>query len=420
MRTRVLLFFLFLAATLSHAADERKPVTFHLPPGKSEKAIEFHRRVNIAHFAGVAWDCVVLALMIRLRFAPRVREWAAQRWKLRFLRGLAVITAVFGVMWLWSLPLSIYRHALVLEYGLSVHPWAPWLLDWIKAGLITGIPAALVVLAFYAIAGRTRAWWLYAWALAVAVMIAGAYLVPVAFDPLFFQFTPLANTRPDLVPKIEAVAARGGFHVPPDRIFEMDASRKTPAVNAYMTGFGSTKRIVVWDTTVGALTPPQIQTVFAHELGHYALHHIPVSIALSAAVLLVGFWLLDRLMRILSVRFGSRWSISGLSDYGAVPLALLLALAGSFLTEPLANSYSRWQEHQADIYELEAMHGLVPDSGRNSAEADQVMANIDLDDPSPNPFIRFWLFDHPPIAERMAFAQEYDPWSKGERPKYVR
>jgi Zn-dependent protease with chaperone function len=122
----------------------------------------------------------------------------------------------------------------------------------------------------------------------------------------------------------------------------------------------------------------------------------------------------------LSGRFGSRWGISSLEDYGALPLALLLALGGSFLSEPLANSYSRWQEHQADIYELEAMHSLVPAAGRNSAEADQVMANIDLDDPSPNPFIRFWLFDHPPTAERMAFAQEYDPWSKGQPPKYVR
>jgi len=415
-----LLLFLFLAAALSRADEAKKPVTFHLPPGKSEKAIEFHRRVNIAHFVGFAWDCVALALMIRLRFAARVRDWAAPRWKSRFTRGLTVITAVFGVVWLWSLPLSIYRHALVLTYGLSVHPWGPWLLDWIKAGLTTGIPAALVVLAFYAIARRTRAWWLYAWALAVAVMIAGAYLVPVVFDPLFFHFTRLTETQPDLVSKIEAVAARGGFHVPADRIFEMDASRKTPAVNAYMTGFGSTKRIVIWDTTIRALTPSQIQTVFAHELGHYALHHIPVSMALSAAVLLMGFRILDRLMRLFSVRFGAHWSISGLEDYGALPLALLLASAGGFLSEPLANSYSRWQEHQADIYELEAMHALVPEAGRNSAEADQVMANIDLDDPSPNAFIRFWLFDHPPTAERMAFAQNYDPWSNGEQPKYVR
>jgi Zn-dependent protease with chaperone function len=405
-----LLLFLFLAAALSRADDAKKPVTFHLPPGKYEKAIEFHRRINIAHFAGVAWDCVALALMIRLQYAPRVRDWAAQRWKSGFVRGFTVIIAVFGALWLWSLPLSIYRHVLGLEYGLSIHPWASWLLDWIKAGLITGIPSALVVLAFYGIARRTRAWWLYAWALAVAVTVAGAYLVPVVFDPLFFHFRPLMETRPDLVPKIEAVAARGGFHVPPDRIFEMDASRKTPAVNAYMTGFGSTKRIVIWDTTIRALTLPQIQTVFAHELGHYALHHIPISIALSAAVLLIGFWLLDRFMRMLSV----------LEDYGALPLALLLALMGSFLSEPLANSYSRWQEHQADIYELEAMHALVPDAGRNSAEADEVMANIDLDDPSPNPFIRFWLFDHPPTAERMAFAQEYDPWSKGAPPRYVR
>lgn len=410
----------FTAALIRGGETKEPTLTFHLPPGKYEKAIEFHRRVNIAHFAGFAWDCLALLLMIRLRFAPRVRDWAARRWRSRFAQGITVIAAVFAVLWMWSLPLSVYRHHLALKYDLSIQPWAPWLVDWMKAGLISGIPAALVVLAFYALARRRRAWWVYAWTLAVAVMIIATYLVPVIFDPLFFDFTPLMNTRPDLVPKLEAVAERGGFHIPPDRIFEMDASRKTPAVNAYMTGFGSTKRIVVWDTTIRALTPPQIQTVFAHELGHYALHHIPISLALSAAMLLIGFCLLDWLMRVLIARSGPRWDIRAPADYGGLPLALLLTVTGGFFSEPLANSYSRWQERQADIYELETMHALVPDAGRNSAETDQIMAEIDLDDPAPGPFIRFWLFSHPPTAERMIFAQTYDPWSKGKQPKYVR
>jgi STE24 endopeptidase len=421
VRTRLLALMLAFTAALLCGGETRKPLLiFHLPPGKYEQAVEFHRRANAAHFAGFAWECLALALCVRLQWASRIRTWAARRWRSRLAQGAAVIAAVFLLLWAWSLPLSLYRRHLALQYGLSIQPWMSWLIDWIQAGLIAGVPSALVVLAFYALARRTRTWWAYAWALAAAVMSIAAYLMPVFIDPLFFRFTPLMNTRPDLALKLEAVAKRAGFHIPPERIFEMDASRKTPAVNAYMTGFGSTKRIVVWDTALGALTPPQIQTVFAHELGHYALHHIPLSLAVSAGSLLIGFWLLDWLMRRLVRRSGPRWDIQSLDDYASLPLALLLALIGGFLAEPLANSYSRWQERQADIYELETMHALVADAGRNSAETDQVMAEIDLEDPAPDPFIRFWLFSHPPAAERMIFAQEYDPWSQGKQPKYVR
>ena len=214
-------------------------------------------------------------------------------------------------------------------------------------------------------------------------MIIATYLVPLVFDPLFYDFRPLMETHPDLVRKIEAVVHRAGMRVPPERIYEMNASVKTPAVNAYMTGFGSTKRIVVWDTTINALTPAEIQTVFAHELGHYALHHIPISIGVSAAGLFIGLWLLNLIIRSLVARHGGAWGIRRFDDYAVLPLALLIALFGSFFSEPVVNAYSRWQEHQADIYELEAMHGLVPDPGRNSAKVDLIMAQIDLANPAP-------------------------------------
>ena len=154
-----------LTAALMAAGSSQPPITFHLPPGKYEQAIEFHRRLNILHFASFAWDMLALALMLRLRFAAHVRDWAERRWRSRFLQGSAVIGAVFAAMWLWSLPESVYGHYVMLEYGLSINPWGSWLLDWLKAGVITGIPAALVVLAFFALARRTRAWWIYAWGL---------------------------------------------------------------------------------------------------------------------------------------------------------------------------------------------------------------------------------------------------------------
>lgn len=402
-------------------ADTKPPVkTFQLPPETYRKAVEFQRRVNILHFVTFGWDAAVLVAMIRLRTGARVRnaaERVTRRWALQGVIAIAVLMAIPGIA---ELPIAIYRHHLGLYFGLSVQSWPSWLADWVKGGAVALMPAILIVLLFFAFARKwPRRWYLYAWALSVIAMLAGAFASPLVFEPLFFKFRPLAQTDPKLVPALEEVVQRAGMYVPRDRMFEMDASTKTRAVNAYMSGIGSSKRIVIWDTTIAVLTIPQIQTVFAHEMGHYVLHHIPISLALAAIATLLGLWLLDLLLRRTVRRRGDRWDIRSVHDFAILPAAMLLALIGAFMTEPIANTYSRWQEHQADIYELEILHGVIPNEGANSAEVDQIMAQIDLDDPAPNAFIRFWLYDHPPTAQRMLFAQQYDPWANGKAPQYT-
>jgi Zn-dependent protease with chaperone function len=410
-----------LMTAMAFAATGPPLLTYHLPPDKYRQAVEFGRRIDLLHFAGVAWDAAVLLLMIRLRIGARARDFAARaarRWTVQGLIAIGILLAITGVA---DLPLAVYRHHLGLRFGLSIESWPAWIVDWIKAGITGLIPATLLVLLFFAFARKApRRWYLYAWALSVIAIVAGTFLTPLVIDPLFYRFRPLAQTDPKLVPALEQVVARAGMYVPPDRMFEMDASSKTREVNAYMTGLGSSKRIVIWDTTIAALTIPEIQSVFGHELGHYVLHHIPISIGLTAAGLLIAFWLLDWILGWIVRYRGARWDIRGLADFAILPAALLLALMAGFLSEPIVNSYSRWQERQADIYELEVLHGIIPDEGRNSAKVDQIMGEIDLDDPAPNAFVRFWLYDHPATPGRMLFAQRYDPWSEGKSPKYVK
>jgi Zn-dependent protease with chaperone function len=91
-----------------------------------------------------------------------------------------------------------------------------------------------------------------------------------------------------------------------------------------------------------------------------------------------------------------------------------------FLTTPIDNAYSRHQEHQADVYGLEVTHGLVPDPQQNAAAAFQILGEVDLADPNPPPFMAFWLYDHPPIPDRIKFALEYDPWSGTGQPQFVK
>jgi Zn-dependent protease with chaperone function len=117
---------------------------------------------------------------------------------------------------------------------------------------------------------------------------------------------------------------------------------------------------------------------------------------------------------------GERWGIRGVADWASLPVLLLFVTVATELATPIVSGFVRRQEHQADVFGLEAIHGLVPDSRRTAAEAFQILGEANLADPDPSPFIRFWLYTHPPVSERLRFAAEYDPWGKGESPRYVK
>jgi Zn-dependent protease with chaperone function len=203
-------------------------------------------------------------------------------------------------------------------------------------------------------------------------------------------------------------------------MFEMDASSKYRSVNAYVTGLGASKRVVVWDTTLAKATIPQTLFVFGHEMGHYVLLHIPRGIAFFWGLLFLLLGLCAFVLARLLGRPGGRWGIRGVSDWASLPVLLLVATVAGELAQPVVNGFIRSQEHDADVFGLEAIHGLVEDSPRAAAEAFQILGEANLADPDPSPFIRFWLYDHPPLGERLRFAAEYDPWGKGQAPRYVR
>jgi Zn-dependent protease with chaperone function len=118
--------------------------------------------------------------------------------------------------------------------------------------------------------------------------------------------------------------------------------------------------------------------------------------------------------------WAAEWRIYSQEDWASLAVMLLLLQALTFIASPIANGVSRMQEHAADVYGLEVIHGIVPDSSEVAAHAFQVLGEHDLSDPNPPPFITFWLYSHPPMADRLVFAHTYDPWSKGEQPKYVK
>ena len=237
---------------------------------------------------------------------------------------------------------------------------------------------------------------------------------------MFNRFEPLSARAPRLIPELQRVSRRAGLEIPPERMFWMEASNKSVVPNAYVTGLGATKRIVVWDTALAQETPEGLLVLFAHEVGHYVLGHVGQALTFFAAMTFALSYLVHRTLGRLLARHGSAWGVRGPDDWASLPaLLLLLSLFGFFATT-LGNALSCYTENQADIYSLEITHGLLPDPGQTSAESFQRFGEKVFADPDPNPVGVFLFFDHPTVADRVHLFVTYDPWSKGEPPRFLK
>jgi Zn-dependent protease with chaperone function len=319
------------------------------------------------------------------------------------------------------LPLDAYQHTISRQYGLSVQGWGSWFGDMLKGMLVAFIIFSIAAWGITNLIRRSpRHWWLYTWMCSVPFVIFLIFIAPIVIDPLFNKFEPLDKTNPQLVDAIEKVTQRGGLTIPRDRMFLMKASEKVTTLNAYVTGFGPSKRVVVWDTTIKNATTPETLFVYGHEMGHYVLNHILIGIAATAIGLFIGFYLLYRIANWAFPRFQQRWRMRELSDWAALVMLILIFSIMGTLSAPIGNGFSRQLEHNADIYGLEVTHGINPNPQETAAHTFQILGELSLTYPYPSKFVVFWYYNHPAIPDRVRFAHNYDPWSKGEQPKYVK
>ena len=408
---RLLLSALSLAATQSYS----------LPPDKLAKAIAYAAARNRLHFIDAGYGIAVLIALLALRVAPRYRDWAERASRRRMLQAYIFAPLTLLTVDILGLPTSIYGHSLALQYEQSVQGWGSWFWDWAKGELIAVALTGFLLWLLYGVIRRSpRRWWFYFWLVSVPIVIFLLFIAPVVIEPLFYRFEPLQPKHPELTAQIAKVVERGGLSIPSSRMFEMNASEKLNSLNAYVAGLGASKRVVVWDTTLTRMTTPQILFVFGHEMGHYVLGHNWMLIGSLCATLLVFLFLGYHAMNWALARWGLRWGIRGMDDWASLAVLLLAFGIFGFLAEPIQNSMSRVIEHNADVYGLEVIHAIVPDSAQAAAQAFQILGETSLADPNPSPFIRFWLYDHPPVSERVRFAAEYNPWAEGRAPKYVK
>ncbi len=409
------------ALSSAESQPKNKITAYTLPPDLYRKArnrgrIGFASRV-IEFFYGL----FVLWFILRRRLSAKYRDWAENFSRYRFLRALVFTSLLAFTIGVLQLPIDIFHESVSKLYKISVQSWPSWTADWAKAQLLTIILGSLLAWILYAVIRKSpRRWWLYFWIISLPLLLFVLFISPYVIDPLFNKYEPLSVKAPQLVPELQRVTRRAGQEVAPERMFWMKASDKTIATNASVNGFGASKRIIIWDTTLAQETTDEVLTDFGHEMGHYVLGHVWKGFLFFAEMILVLFYLGYRSIGWLLARSGAAWGVRSLDDWASLPALLLLLTLFGFAADAIGNTFSRFQEHQADIYSLEVTHGIVRDPGQAFARSFQIYGETVLVDPDPNPVNVFLFFDHPTVADRIHLGVTYDPWSKDESPQFVK
>jgi STE24 endopeptidase len=302
--------------------------------------------------------------------------------------------AVFGAgLMLVNLPLSFYSEFILQHrFGLSNQSVEDWIRDQAK-GLLISAPIGLLMLelVYAVLRAFPGTWWLWAGGILLLFTVVFARIGPVLIAPLFNRYTPLGEEHADLAERLTRLAERAGARV--EGVYTFDMSRRTKAANAALTGIGASRRIILGDTLLEEFSPDEIETVLAHELGHHVHKDIPAGILLNSALTLGGLYLAAR-----GLEWGAGW-FAGRADIAALPLLTLLIGCYGLITLPLGNAYSRWRERRADQYALQ-----LTGNGQAYASALIRLANQNLAEADPKPWVELLLYSHPAIRRRVATA----------------
>jgi STE24 endopeptidase len=320
---------------------------------------------------------------------------------LRWLAVLALMAATYIILHeLLQFPLSVGRFFHSRAWEMTHRPFIDWLAEYWMAVAVTTTVEAVAGLGLYLLLRVfPRTWYLLAAAGATGLAFAMAFLHPILIAPLFNTFTPLSRTEwKTLEPRVRYLTDKAGIAV--DEIYVTDASRQSNHTNAYFTGLGATQTIVLYDTLLRKHPANEVESILAHEIGHWVHRHIINGILLGALAALVGLIVLDRILHWFMGRPPLR--LRGLSDPAGLPLVILLVNLGSWVAMPLGNAVNRYFERQADTTSLE-LAGM-PDV---FIKAEQRLARDNKSNVAPAPW-NVWLFStHPTALERIEMAEKW-------------
>lgn len=394
------------AGSLTQQSNQPVPV-----PVMTEKAARYYQSGIALWFVNTIWSLLIPGLFLFTGFSARIRDWAQKLGRKWFFVIILYFIIFIVLNYIIDFPLSYYQdfsreHA----YDLSNQTFSKWLGDSLKELLVGLILGSLFLWIPYLLLKKSpKRWWLYTSILFIPFLVFILLIAPIWIDPLFNDFGPMKDKG--LEKKILALADKAGIQG--SRVYEVNKSVDTKTVNAYVTGFGDTKRIVLWDTTLAKLNDQEVLIVMGHEMGHYVLGHVWKGILFFSLLVLITLYVAYKTAGLLIARYKDRFGFDRLSDIASLPLILLLISAFSLVITPIGFTFSRYQEHEADRFGLEAVQ-----DNHAAAMAFVKLQQENLSNPRPGWLSKLWRSSHPPLGERIDFSNEYRPWEKGQQLKY--
>ncbi|PWB71563.1 hypothetical protein C3F09_07695 [candidate division GN15 bacterium] len=381
------------SVALQSTTEKGGATEYPLTPERQLQLRSYARFVNIWRFVQFFVSIGLLALLLFTGLSARFRDWAGVA-RRKFWVTWLYLAIVMVVLYLLELPFDYYRGFVVeSQYGFMNQTGGEWLLDTLKSlglGIVFGI---IPMWFFYYLINRVKRWWLVFSIGAIPLMIFFIVVAPVFIMPMFNKFEPLKDKQ--LESEILMLANKAG--ISGSHVYEVDASKQSSKINAYVTGLFGTKRIVLYDTLIKGFTPDEIKFVMGHEMGHYVMHHIWWGLGMAIVFIVFMLWLTDRTIHPVITRFRTRFKFDRLGDIASLPLVLIFLSVFSFVFQPVSNGLSRYFENQSDRYGMK-ISGV---SGETAATAFEKLSAYNLADPDPNPLVEFWFYDHPALKKRI-------------------
>ncbi len=382
-------------------------------PRPTPQAIEFYKSGNILWIVQNLWELAVPALILFTGFSAKIRRFCDGITKIWFWNTFFFVLFFLIIAAILTLPLDYYSGFLRPHaYGMSNQTLGRWVNHYLIGTGISTLIGIIIAWILYAIIRRSpRRWWLYVGILTFPLIVFMVIVQPIWIAPLFNKFGPMKDK--ELEQKILILASRAGIEG--SRVYEVDKSADTNQINAYVTGIGVTKRIVIWDTAIKNFSEDELLFVMGHEMGHYVLHHMwwgllvytLISIVTLFLIYLVGGWCIRR--------WQGRFGFSEMSNIASLPLIFLLYGIFSILLAPAGNIFSQRIEHNADTFGLELTH-LNHAAGTGFVKLQ--MNNLGY--PWPGELYMLFRASHPSIGARITYFNTYAPYCHGEPLKYER
>lgn len=362
---------------------------------RKELAKQYEKIKSIVNVSESNLSFILLILFLWFGYSKRLELFALGYTSNPYLALLIYGVIIGGVSAVISFPIDyIFGFRMEHKFGLSNQTFGGWIGERLKGALVGAIIGAPIAFLFYWLLSGYELWWLYLACIVWVYSILLAQIAPVLIFPLFYKFTPIDNE--ELRSRLLAMCEKVGFKV--SGVYKFNMSKTTKKANAAFTGFGRTKRIILGDTLLDSFTEKEIETVFAHELGHYKRGHIKINIVISLFGTFIGLFVMASIYKMLLPVFGFHYRY----EIAALPLLALIAAVYSFFTGPITAAISRRFEYEADRFAIDTTGDI--DSFASTMEK---LAGQNLANDEPNKLVEFWTYSHPSIKKRISAAKEY-------------